>query len=223
MRRRNASVFVLVALLLTAACSDGDDDEAGPTTTPSTTSTTTVASTSVASTSVASTTAAPATTAPATTTTTARVTAATAVVEPDTIAGIPLGTNRSEANAVLGLPSETGSGTDLAGDRYDFSRWNLAGNRGLTLYYRQTGVTAPLLSHWQVTAPGPATARGIKVGDPSSAVVTAYGPLQPFCCDVQVASVTRGPGRMIVIVEPGAAVTQIVGGSEASWSRLIAD
>lgn len=217
MRRRLGVVAVTLLFPLAVACSDGDGDEADPTTTgPPTTSTTVAAATS--------TTAAGATSSTArVTTTTARVTAANAVVEPDSIGGIQIGTTRSEANAVLGEPTDTGSGTDLGGDPYQTSRWVLSGNRGLTLYYRQTGVTAPLLVHWQVTAPGPATARGVKVGDPASAVIAAYGALQPFCCDTQVASVTRGPGRMIVIVEPGGNVTQIVGGVESSWSRLIAD
>lgn len=210
---------LLIALAATGvACSDDGGDEAGLTTAPPTTSTsTTVATTS--STAPATT----VTTTPATTPTTARVTAANAVVEPDSIGGLEPGTNKSAAYARFGDPTSTGDGTDLGGDRYEFLRWEFSGNRGLTLYYRQTGVTSPLLAHWQVTANGPATARGVKVGDPASAVVAAYGALQPFCCDTQVASVSRGPGRMIVIVQPGGNVTQIVGGVESSWSRLIAD
>lgn len=208
---------LLIALAATGVACSGGGDEAGLTTAPPTTTTSTTLATTT-STAPATT----VTTARATTTTT-RGTAANAVVEPDSIGGLEPGSNKSAAYARFGDPTATGDGTDLGGEKYDFLRWEFSGNRGLTLYYRQTGVTSPLLVHWQVTAAGPATARGVKVGDPASAVVAAYGPLQPFCCDTQVASVTRGPGRMIVIVQPGGNVTQIVGGAEGSWSRLIAD
>ena len=215
-RQRLVTVCVVLVVLATGACSDDDGEEAGLATTPPTSTTTTVAAT---------TSTAPATTVTTAraTTTTARVTAANAVIEPDSIGGLEPGSNKTAASTRFGDPTSTGDGTDLAGDRYEFLRWDFSGNRGLTLYYRQRGVTSPLLEHWQVTAAGPATARGVKVGDPASAVVAAYGALQPFCCDAQVASVTRGPGRMIVIVQPGGNVTQIIGGIESSWSRLIAD
>lgn len=213
--RRLAPVLAVI-LLAAGACSDDGGDQAGLTTAPTTTTTTVAVTTSAAA-------ATTVTTPRATTTTTVGVTAANSTIEPDSIGGLEPGSNKTAAFTRFGDPTSTGDGTDLAGDRYDFLRWDFSGNRGLTLYYRQAGVTSPLLAHWQVTAPGPATARGVKVGDPASAVVAAYGALQPFCCDTQVASVTRGPGRMIVIVQPGANVTQIVGGVESSWSRLIAD
>ena len=215
MRRRWICAFLIA--LAASACSDGGDEEAGPTTTAAASATTSTAA------APPSTAAATTVTAARPTTTTARTTAAAAVIEPDTVAGLELGTNRSTAYAVLGQPSATGQETDLGGERYDYARWDLAGNRGLTLVFRSPGVTGPQLSHWHVTAPGPATALGIKVGDAAGAVVAAYGPLTPFCCGTEIASVSRGGGRMIVVVEPGANVRSIYGGAESSWSRVIAD
>ena len=45
------------------------------------------------------------------------------MIEPDTVAGIPLGANKSQAIAVLGNPTVTGQTTDLSGATYDFLRW----------------------------------------------------------------------------------------------------
>lgn len=215
---RRLGVVAMVLVLTAAACSDGGGEEAAPTTAPTSAPSTTAAPST-------SSTLAPVTTAPApaTSTTAAPTAAATAVVEPDTIAGIEMGSNRSTAYAVLGQPSATGQETDLGGERYDFARWDLAGNRGLTLVFRSPGVTGPQLTHWHVTAPGPATALGIEVGDPAGSVVAAYGALTAFCCGTEVASVSRGGGRLIVVVEPGGNVRSIYGGAESSWSRVIAD
>ncbi len=225
--RRVLTALVVVSLVVIAGCGD-DGDEASSTAPASSTSTSLAVTTTDAG--AATTTPAPATTALGPTTTVAAPTttapaprAATAIIEPDTIAGIPIGSNKSEAIAVLGEPTTSGQETDLSGATYDYLRWQFAGNRGLFLNFRTQGATSPLLTDWIATAPGPATARGIKVGDPESAVVAAYGPLSPFCCGAVIADVSRGPGRMIVVVEPGGNVRQIIGGDPGFWSRSIAD
>jgi hypothetical protein len=191
---------------LAAGCGSGDGDQAASTTV------TTLAVTS--------------TTRPgATTTTSARVTAAKAVIEPHQVAGIPLGSNKSQAYAVLGPPTTTGQETDLSGKKYDYLRWEFGGGiRGLVLNYRTDSVTSPLLTDWAANAAGPTTKAGVQFGDTAAKVVAAYGPLTGFCCDTQVASVTQAGGRMIVIV-PNASktVNRIVGGDPAFWSRSIAD
>ena len=211
--------LTFLALASVACGSDGDD-----TATPSTTAppTTTAPSTTVAP----ATTVAPSTSttrAPATSTT-RRPTAATAVIEPDTVAGIPLGATKSQAIAVLGQPTRTSQETDLSGKKYDALSWDLSGNRGLSLAFGTDSATSPLLTDWRANAPGPATKAGVQVGDAAAKVTTAYGALQAFCCDTKVASVNQGAGRMIVIVgNASQKVDQIVGGDPAFWSRKIAD
>lgn len=214
---RLRSCLLAALLAVAAACGPNEDDpvvagQGGATTTSTAAPTSTT--TSVA----------PATTAaPATTTTAAASKAATAVIEPDTVAGLPIGATKSEVIAVLGTPTRTGQETDLSGAKYDYLRWELDGNRGLTLNFRTPSVTSPRLTDWIATAKGPRTKSGIQVGDPASKVVTAHGALQAFCCDAKIASVKQGPGRMIIVVPNGGAVGQLIGGDEAFWSKSIAD
>ena len=221
--------MVLITLLLGAACGGGDEEVSPTTAVPSTTTTVTPATTTTTTGPAATTTvvAPPSTTRPLPPTTTATTVAAgraaTALIETDSIAGIPLGANKSQAITVLGQPTTAGQETDLSGARYDFQRWEFAGLRGLLLNYRTQGATSPLLTDWAATAPGPVTAKGITVGNPASAVEAAYGPLGPFCCGLQRAEAQKGPGRMVVLVEPGGNVTQIIGGDPGFWSRSIAD
>lgn len=200
----------LAVAVLAVACGSGDDDAAAPTTTA-----------------VPTTTVAPSTTttrAPAATSTTRRPSAATAVIEPDTVAGIPLGATKTQAIAVLGQPTRTSQETDLSGKKYDALSWDLSGNRGLSLAFGTDSATSPLLTDWKATAPGPVTKAGVQVGDAVAKVTSAYGALQAFCCDTRIANVTQGPGRMIVIVgNASQKVDQIVGGDPAFWSRKIAD
>lgn len=215
--RRWLAVLSLTPVLA-AGCGSGDDAAPVATTVPP-------ASTSPASTTPAST--GPVSTGPATTGATSpstRPRAATAVIEPAAVAGIGLGSTKSQAIAVLGTPTTTGQETDLGGTRYDFLRWELAGPRGLTLNFRTTGATSPLLTDWLATAPGPATKRGVQVGDDAAKVTAAHGALEPFCCGATVASVSESGGRMIVVVDSMTRrVVQIIGGDPASWSRSIAD
>jgi hypothetical protein len=35
--------------------------------------------------------------------------------------------------------------------------------------------------------------------------------------------VKQGPGRLVIVVPDGGAVTQLIGGDESFWSRSIAD
>ncbi|MGH9225321.1 MAG: hypothetical protein ACRD2W_16415 [Acidimicrobiales bacterium] len=216
-----------VLALAGPACGDGDvSGSASPTTTATAVPTTLPPATAPPSTTATTAPAAATTTRPAAaaTTTTALPTPATAIIGPDTVAGIPLGANKSAAIGVLGIPTVSGQTTDLSGATYDFLRWSLDGNRGLTLNFRTPSATSPLLTDWQVTAVGPTTALGIKVGDTASQVTAAYGPLQAFCCDSRVASVERNGGRLIVIVDnAGSLVRQLIGGDPAFWSRSIAD
>jgi hypothetical protein len=212
--RRIATAAVLA---LTAVACGSDDDNAAPATTTTEAPATTVAP---------STTAAPTTTtrAPAATSTTRRPAAATAVIEPDKIAGIPLGATKTQAIAVLGPPTRTSQETDLSGKKYDALSWDLNGNRGLSLAFGTDSVTSPLLTDWKATGPGPVTTAGVQVGDSAAKVLSAYGSLQTFCCDTKIANLTQGPGRMIVIVgNTSQKVDQIVGGDPAFWSRKIAD
>jgi len=228
MRRRGGWLWGVVVALVVVACTDDGGEEATPTTAPGPATTTEPADTTAAA--GAATTAAaanaPATTAaasPATTAAAGAGAAATARIEPNAIAGLPRGSNKSAAYERFGNPNASGQDTDRAGASYEFLRWELSGNRGLTLYYRALGVTSPLLTHWQVTAPGPATARGIKVGDPASAAVAAYGPLEPSCCGALMVSVTEGGGKLVLLMDPaGTVVHQILGGTESSWTPLIA-
>ena len=209
--------LALVALVA-VACGSGDDDAAAPAPTTSAVPATTAAPT---------TTVAPSTTtsrSPAATSTTRRPAAATAVIEPDKVAGIPLGATKSQAIAVLGQPTRTSQEADLSGKRYDALYWDLNGNRGLSLAFGTDSATSPLLTDWKATAPGPVTKAGVQVGDAVSKVLSAYGSLQAFCCDARIANLTQGAGRMIVIVgNASQKVDQIVGGDPAFWSRKIAD
>jgi hypothetical protein len=208
---RRAWVFVAVALSVTAACGPNEDSPVVSGQAGATTTTTTIAPVTTTTTSIA------------VTTTAAVSKASTAVIEPDTVAGLALGANKTQVIAVLGTPTKTGQDTDLSGAKYDYLRWELDGNRGLTLNFRTPSVTSPLLTDWIATAKGPRTKSGIQVGDPASKVVTAHGALQNFCCDSKIASVKQGPGRMIIVVPNGSAVGQLIGGDEAFWSRSIAD
>ena len=211
-------IAALAVLALTAVACGSDDDNAAPAT-PTTEAPTT---TPAPSTTVASTTTTRALA--ATTSTTRRPAAATAVIEPDKVAGIPLGATKSQAIAVLGQPSRTSQETDLSGKKYDALYWDLTGNRGLSLAFGTDSVTSPLLTDWKATGPGPVTKAGVQVGDSAAKVLSAYGSLQTFCCDTKIANVTQGPGRMIVIVgNTSQKVDQIVGGDPAFWSRKIAD
>lgn len=210
--------MLALAALVTAGCGGGGDKAA-----PATTTTTVVA---VTTTAVPSTTE-PSTTVPSTiraapaTTTTAGQTAASAVIEPERVAGIGLGATKSQATDVLGPPTMSGQNTDVGGATYDYLRWQLNGNRGLTLNFRNTALT---LTDWAATTAGPATKAGVQVGDGAAKAVAAHGALQTFCCNSQVASVSQGGGRMIVVVDNDTQkVTQIIGGDPAYWSRSIAD
>ena len=167
--------------LLAAGCGSGGDDRAAPTT-----AVTEVPPTSAAVTTV---TAAPATsTAPttrpsgATSTTRAGQGAARAVIEPQAVAGIQLGANKSQVIAILGPPTTQGQETDISGKKYDYLRWQFSGNRGLFLNFRTESVTSPLLTDWIATAPGPSTKAGVQGGDGQAKVTAAHGPLQSFCC-----------------------------------------
>lgn len=209
-----------LSLAVAAACGLNEDNPVVAGRGADATTTTSVAPTAGAPTTAS---VAPTTVAPTSTTAAAAAKAATAVIEPDTVAGLPLGATKSEVIAVLGPPTRTGQETDLSGARYDYLRWELDGNRGLTLNFRTPSVTSPRLTDWIATAKGPRTRSGIQVGDPATKVVTAHGALQAFCCDAKIASLTRGAGRLIVVVPNGGAVGQLIGGDEAFWSKSIAD
>ena len=214
--RRLTSLLVLSVVVVAGCGSDGDDAAPATTAAPPTTTTAAPTTTIAASTTTSR--------APAATSTTRRPTAATAVIEPDTVAGIPLGATKSQAIAVLGQPTRTSQETDLSGKRYDALSWDLAGNRGLSLAFGTESVTSPLLTDWKATGPGPVTKAGVQVGDAVAKVTAAYGALQAFCCDTRIANVNQGAGRLIVIVgNASQRVDQIVGGDPAFWSRKIAD
>lgn len=207
-RRIAALVFVA---LTAVACGSDDGEGAAPAPTTTEAPTTTLAPSTTS-------------TRPPATSTTRKPTPATAVIEPDTVAGIPLGATKSQAIAVLGPPTRTSQETDLSGKKYDALSWDLSGNRGLSLAFGTDSVTSPLLTDWKATGPGPMTKAGVQVGDAVAKVTSAYGALQAFCCDTRIANVTQGPGRMIVIVgNASQKVDQIVGGDPAFWSRKIAD
>jgi hypothetical protein len=148
------------------------------------------------------------------------VTAAQAIIEPDSVAGLGLGTNKSEAHAVLGTPTSSGKHTDVHGEEFDFLHWQIDGNRGLTLNYRFPTGVSPKLTDWQASAHGPSTKKGVRVGDSADQVTAAYGPLEPFV-GVEVAAVEQGGGRMIVVVDNGS-VTLIIGGDHEAWMRSVA-
>ncbi len=224
--------IVALAALVATACGSDDDEAAQTTTSTAAAVVTTTALATSTSTSVGgptTTTRAGATTttrAGAATTTTAspRPSAAKAVIEPARVAGIGLGANKSQAIAVLGEPTTTGQETDLSGKKYDYLKWQLSGNRGLTLNFRTESATSPLLTDWNANAPGPVTKGGVTVGDGAVKVTAAHGALMTFCCESKVASVVDGGGRMIVVIANDTQkVTQIIGGDPAFWSRSIAD
>lgn len=178
----------------------------------------------ISTTPTTTTTSPPASTMVLTTTTTVKLSAATAVVGPDTVAGLALGATKAQVLAVLGKPAVTEQATDVGGAKYESLSWRFSGNGGLTLSFRPYSRFAPGLSDWIATAAGPRTAAGVQVGDPAAEVVSAYGALQPFCCSVKVGSVEKGGGRMIVAVDDATGkVVDITGGEEAAWSRSIAD
>ena len=214
--RRRGFLFVLAIVVVSGCGSEGDNAAPATTTTAAPATTIAAPTTTAASTSTSR--------APAATTTTRRPAAATAVIEPDSVAGIPLGATKSQAIAVLGQPTRTSQETDLSGKKYDALNWDLSGNRGLSLAFGTESVTSPLLTDWKATGPGPVTKAGVQVGDAVAKVTSAYGALQAFCCDTRIANVNQGAGRMIVIVgNASQKVDQIVGGDPAFWSRKIAD
>ena len=146
------------------------------------------------------------------------------------VAGLSLGATEAEAAAILGPPSAREQHTDVSGATYEALLWHLPPRRGpagsLVLNFRDRGPGsgAPRLTDWSTLAPGPRTATGVQVGDAAAKVVAAHGPLEVFCCDTHVASVTRGRGHMVVIVDDGTSkVTRIIGGDDTFWSRSIAD
>ena len=213
------TVAALAFVALTAvACGSGDDDGAAPAAATTAVPTTTQAPTTTVTSSTTT------SRAPAATSTTRRPTAATALIEPDMVAGVPLGATKSQAIAVLGPPTRTSQETDLSGKKYDALYWDSSGNRGLSLAFGTESVTSPLLTDWKATAPGPVTKAGVQVGDAVAKVTSVYGALQDFCCDTKIADVNQGAGRMIVIVgNASQKVDQILGGDPAFWSRKIAD
>ncbi len=153
-------------------------------------------------------------------TSTVPVTPAQAVVEPDSVAGVGLASTKAEAQEVLGPPTSSGKHTDVNGEEYDFVDWRFDGDRGLTLNYRFPEEFSPKLTDWFIDARGPATTKGVRVGDSADQVMAAYGPLEPFV-GAQIAAVERGGGRMIVLVEDGT-VRSIIGGDPDFWMRSIA-
>jgi len=217
-------VTATLGSLVAMGCGSGNGGTAAPATTTSTPATAIALSTTVPGTQApdrATTATTLASTAPPTSPTQV---AAKAIVEPDAVAGIPLGANKSDAIAILGPPTTSGQEADLSGKKYDYLRWQFSGNRGLFLNFRTEAVTSPRLTDWIATAAGPATKAGVQVGDGAAKVTGAYGALEAFCCDAKVASVIQGGGRMIVIVANDTQkVTRIVGGDPDFWSRSIAD
>ena len=147
--------------------------------------------------------------------------ASRSVLEPDSVAGVPLGATRDQAAAVLGPATTTTSGRDSAGS-YQTLHWQLSGNRGLALSFRAGSRFSPGLTDWRSEIRGPATAVGIEVGSTSDKVVAAYGPLADFCCASKVASIERGSGRLVVIVLNSTGMAdRIVGGDPSAWMRTI--
>jgi len=143
-----------------------------------------------------------------------------AIVEPESVAGVGMGSNKSWAQAVLGVATSNGKHTDVLGEEFDFLHWQLDGVRGLSLNYRFPTGLSPKLTDWLVSARGPVTRKGVRVGDTEAQVIAAYGPLQPFVGQ-QIAAVEQGGGRMIVVVDNGT-VTLLIGGDPEFWMRSIA-
>ena len=139
------------------------------------------------------------------------------------VAGLAIGSTKAQAIAVLGPATRSGQETDVGGRKYDYLSWEFGGNRGLFLAFGTGSVTSPLLTDWKTTA-GPTTKGGVQVGDTAAKATAAHGPLEAFCCDTRVASVTEGGGRMIVVVgNASQRVDRILGGDPAYWQRKIAD
>ncbi len=149
---------------------------------------------------------------------------ATAVIEPDSVGGIPLGATAAEVEFALGTPTTRGRVTDLHGREVDFRTWQIQGDRGLVLSFPSTGASTPRVHHWSTHTPGPSTAKGVQVGDPASKVTAAYGPLEPFVvAGSHAATVERGGGTMVVVVDDASQqVDVIIGGDRESWMGGIA-
>lgn len=158
---------------------------------------------------------------PAPEVTASRTIASRAVIEPDSVAGIPLGATKDQAAAVLGPATTTTTERDSSGP-YQTLRWQLSGSRGLALSFRAGSRFSPGLTDWRTDIRGPATAAGIEVGSELDKVVATYGPLADFCCATKVASVERGGGRLVVMVLKSTGVAdRIVGGDPKAWMRTI--
>jgi hypothetical protein len=145
---------------------------------------------------------------------------AQALIEPDSIANLGMGTTKSEAHAVFGAPTSDGKQFDVHGNQYDFLHWQLDGNRGLPLNYRFPEGVSPKLTDWHANARGPVTKKGVRIDDSAGQVTAAYGPLEPFV-GAQIVRVNQGGGQMIVIVD-GGSVRSIIGGDQEFWMRSIA-
>ena len=152
-----------------------------------------------------------------------RTMASRSVIEPDSIAGIPLGATRDQASAVLGNPTTTSSHRDSAGP-YETLHWQLSGVKGLALSWRSGSRYSPGLTDWQADIRGPATGAGVEVGTQADPVIAAYGALADFCCATKAAVVERGGGRLVVMVQNNTRlVTLIVAGDPVAYMRTIAE
>ena len=150
-----------------------------------------------------------------------RTVASRSVIEPDAVAGLPLGASKDQAAAVLGPATTTTSDRDAAG-KYETLHWQLSGNKGLALSFRGGSRFSPGLTDWAADVRGPTTAAGVQVGDEADKVIDAYGPLAEFCCASRAAVVDRGGGRLIVIVLNTTRVTdRIIGGDPTAWMRTV--
>jgi hypothetical protein len=139
-----------------------------------------------------------------------RTVASRSVLEPDSVAGIPLGATKDQAQAVLG-PATTITSEKDSGGRYDTLRWQLSGGRGLSLSFRSGSRFSPGLTDWRADVAGPATAAGVQVGTAAGDVMAAYGALSPFCCRSKVASIERAGGRLVVVVPDGTQRVEFIG------------
>ncbi len=158
---------------------------------------------------------------PAPEVTASRTVASRSVLEPDSVAGIPLGATKDQAAAILGPATTTTSERDSAGT-YQTLRWQLSGTHGLALSFRAGSRFSPGLTDWRTDIRGPATAAGIEVGSQAEKVIAAYGPLADFCCAAKIASVERGGGRLVVVVlNSNGLADRIVGGDPNAWMRTI--
>jgi hypothetical protein len=113
--RRRWIGFLIVVGAATVGCASGGDDTGAAAATTTTPPTTVARATTVAPSTTA-------TRAPSATSTTRRTTAATAIIEPDTVAGIGLGATKAQAIAVLGPPTRTSQETDLSGKKYAMAK-----------------------------------------------------------------------------------------------------